>query len=107
METSSVSQLPEFEAKLFHIDEPAGAYDMLEVRCPRKGCGEEFWVKRVWGQLREVSGRSDMPPAVPVGRNCPHCGRVSAIPTEYRLAPPSQLPINDRRRVVKRKKSKR
>lgn len=48
METSEHSQLPEFEVKLFHIDEPAGSYDMLEVRCTRTGCGQDHWVGLAW-----------------------------------------------------------
>jgi hypothetical protein len=99
METSTASQLPDFEVVRFHIDDPTGSYDMLEVRCPR--CGTRFWVPLKWRVLREVAGASDKPPAVPVGRNCPDCCCVSAIPEEWRVLP---TPTKPKRRVVYRRR---
>lgn len=85
METSNHSQLPAYAVERFHIDEPGGSYDMLKVVCERTGCKMEFWIKPTWGIIRPVEGREEDPPALPVGRNCPHCGRVSAIPVKYQI----------------------
>jgi hypothetical protein len=100
METSTDSQLPDFEVARFHIDDPTGSYDMLEVRCPR--CGTRFWVPLKWRVLRFVAGRDDDPPALPVGRNCPDCCAVSAIPEAWRerYEPTKHRP----RRVVYRRR---
>jgi hypothetical protein len=38
-------------------------------------------------------------PAVPVGRNCPDCCAVSAIPEDWRV-----LPTTNRRRIVYRRR---
>jgi hypothetical protein len=59
-----------FEVARFHIHEPEGSYDMLEIRCPRKDCRARFWVGLAWALLD--------PPAQ--GRNCVWCGFCSAIP---------------------------
>lgn len=91
METSTASTLPEFGVKLFHIDEPGGKYDMLEVRCPRKECGETFWVPLSWRVLRPVLGSSLLPPARPFGRPCPCCSRAAAVPEEWRRSDPTDL----------------
>lgn len=77
-----------------------GQFSMLVVTCPRSGCRGEFWVGFKWGALRLVEGANGQM-AMPYGRNCPHCCAVSAIPEEYRIAPPDRP-----RRVVRRKKSK-
>lgn len=104
METSEHSQLPEFEVKLFHIDEPAGSYDMLEVRCTRTGCGQDHWVGLAWRVLHEVAGRPDELPALIVGRPCPYCSRVSAIPEAWRVFPSAVKQSPKRKRVVRRRK---
>lgn len=100
METSTATQLPDFEVTRFHIDELEGSYDMLEVRCPR--CRFRFWVGLAWRVLRPVEGASDKPPAYPFGRPCPGCCATSAIPEEWR-----EFPINPkpRRRIVRRRRS--
>lgn len=100
METSKHRQLPEFEVKRFHINEPGGSYDMLEVRCSRTGCGLSHWVQGGWAVLREVAGRPEDPPALIIGRPCPYCSRVSAIPEAVRVLPNAAKP----RRVVRRRK---
>lgn len=102
METSFESQLDDFEVETFHIAEPAGSYDMLQVRCPRLGCKAEFWVRRTWGIIRPVEGRPDDPPAYPVGRNCPDCGKVSRIPEAFRIR--FEPPIKNKRRIVRRRR---
>ena len=104
METSTESQLPEFEVERFHIDEPAGSYDMLQVRCPR--CRAEFWVRLTWRVLRPVMGASDKPPAYPFGRNCPECCRAAAIPEQWRVVEEEAAPKSKTRRVVRRRRSK-
>jgi hypothetical protein len=106
MDTSPLSQLPEFEVTVFHIQEPRGSWDMLQVRCPRSHCHAEFWVQRKWGIIRPVTGREDDPPALPVGRNCPHCSRVSAIPKPYRIKWGPHRTTQPKRRVVRRRRSK-
>lgn len=104
MRTSTDSQLPTFAVERFHIDEPGGSYDMLKVVCQRTGCKMEFWIKPTWGIIRPVEGRPGDPPALPVGRNCPHCGRVSAIPEKYRIKWGPHTTTE--RRVVQRRKSR-
>lgn len=99
METSTHSQLPEYNVSRFHLDDDTGSYDMFKVVCPRKGCGGEFWVRPSWALLQPVLGREDDPPAYPVGRNCPHCSRVSAIPEGLRRQAPVRNVV--RRRNVK------
>lgn len=107
METSTASTLPEFVVTRFHIQEPAGSYDMLQVKCPRSGCHAEFWVKPTWGIIRPVTGVEGEPPALPVGRNCPHCSRVSAIPKPFRIKWGPHRTTNPKpRRVVRRRRSK-
>lgn len=102
MDTSLESQLKPFAVERFHIDEPAGSYDMLQVRCPR--CRAEFWVRLKWRVIYAVTGRDDDPPAYPVGRNCPECSKVSMIPEEWREIVHSTRPT--KRRIVRRRRSK-
>jgi hypothetical protein len=104
METSFHSQLPPYEVQRFHIQDPSGSYDMLEIRCPRKGCpAPRFWVGLGWRVIRPVDGASDKPPAHPVGRTCPACGKASAIPPEWRTYE-AEIVATRRRLVVRRKK---
>lgn len=84
METSPASQLPTFRVERFHIDEPKGSYDMLEVTCPRPGCGLAHWVVGGWTGIQPVEGRPEDPPAKVFGRACPYCFRASAVPPELR-----------------------
>jgi len=99
----NTSQLPEFVVTRFHIQEPAGSYDMLEVRCPRAGCVDPtFWIRPAWLEIRPTLSLPDGEPAYPVGRNCPSCGRVAAVPEALRfIARPRKA-----RRIVRRSKRK-
>lgn len=98
METSRESQLPVWEVTTFHIQEPAGSYDMLQIICPR--CSAEAWVRRSWCALTRVKGRDEDPPALVFGRVCPSCAMTSAVPEGLRIVPPSEAP---RRRIVRRR----
>ena len=106
---SQRDQLPVYGVKRFHIDEPAGSYDMLEVKCPRKGCGLAHWVVGSWLAPREVQGRDDDAPAIVTGRPCPYCSKAASIPEELRIEPvwlpePEPEPAKPKRRTVKRRK---
>jgi hypothetical protein len=79
--------LPEFTVKRFHIDAAEGSYDMLEVTCPRTGCGRTHWVAASWCAVRYVQGREGEPAARVVGRPCPWCSAASAIPEALRVEP--------------------
>lgn len=94
MNTSDNSQLPEYGAKLFHIQEPAGSYDMLEVRCPRAGCRGTFWVKPgAWQRRTGVQTAA-----------CPYCFRASWLPGKRDAPSVSAVreQLRRRKRIVKR-----
>jgi hypothetical protein len=101
--------LPEYRVERFHIDLPDGSTDLFRVICPR--CSRSFWVEPgPWRLIVPVMGRSEDPPAWPVGRTCPYavCGKVSAIPEDLQVRQGQQaLATGDKpRRVVRRKKSR-
>jgi hypothetical protein len=105
METSQLSQLPDYNVTVFNmIEDERGSYDMLEVACPR--CQATFWVGRIWAVIRAVTGRDDDPPSYPHGRPCPHCSRASAIPEDLRVYDrPDDKPKPKARYIVRRKRS--
>lgn len=107
--------LPPFSVVPYHLDTDQGSFDMLKVKCPRKQCGREFWVGRVWGVIGLTIGRTDDPPARVVGRPCPYCSRASAIPDEYQIKPLDPVTVDlvkdtlkkvkDDKRIVRKKRS--
>lgn len=101
METSNISQLPEFTAERYHIDDDTGSFDLLKVRCER--CENNFWVQLKWKVIAEEGAASDGKGHRT--RPCPYCFRTSWLPGEH---PDQQTlfvaPV--KRRVVKRRKSK-
>jgi hypothetical protein len=62
-------QIPEYKVERFHINESEGSYDMLQVTCPRSGCGLDFWVRLMWRRSSPYRTRP-----------CPHCFKVSRVP---------------------------
>jgi hypothetical protein len=103
METSEKSQLPEFEAERYHLDDDDGSHDLLKVRCER--CGSRFWVTLKWKVVAQEGSATD-------GRGhrtrpCPYCFKVSWLPGE---SPDSREPALFKperpKRVVKRRRSR-
>lgn len=84
--------LPEFEIEELNVEATDGSSSMLIVRCPRRDCGEEFWVSLKWRVLRLVNL------TVIWGRPCPFCSRAAAIPEAWAVQPKKPRIVRRRRK---------
>lgn len=107
MKTSTASQLPTYAVELFHIDEPAGSYDMLKVTCQGADCRGEFWVKP--GAWRYRVGAKTA--------SCPYCFKTAWVPDATSEQPEPEVQETarqrssrltggpDKRKIVKRRRT--